>query len=251
MREPLESALAPRERDVLILVARGLTNQEIAERIKTSTSRVKTAIYRACAKLKTTNRIEAVFVAIRRGMLTVHEIFSIDELADMLSSLKPETVEAIAKLLRHSPHNDSLPMPRENDSQTARTQDTILTRRERDVLALVARGLTNQEIAEHLCTSVSTVRSFLYQACAKLEARNREQAFILAIKKRAIKVSDVFTLSELVEMLSSVEPEIIEQVAHLLRQRLQHEHFSSVNSQILHPQENQTKVEQKIILKLT
>lgn len=249
MRESLESALTPRERDVLIFVARGLTNQEIAEQLRTSTGRVKTAIYRACARLEATNRIEAVFVAILRGMLTVHEIFSIDELADMLSSLKPETVEAIAKLLRHSPHNDSLPIPSENDSQKARTQDTILTRRERDVLALVARGLTNQEIAEKLCTSVSTVRSFLYQACAKLEARNREQAFILAIRKRAIRVSDVFSLGELVELLASVEPEIIEKIAQLLRQRLQHEQLPSASSQIL-PPINQTKVEQEIILKL-
>ena len=223
MRGTLESALNPRERDVLILVARGLTNQEIAEQIRTSKGRVKTAIYRACARLEATNRIEAVFVAIRRGMLTVHEIFSTDELADMLSSLKPETVEAIAKLLRHNLDNDSLPIPSENDSQNAKSQDTILTQRERDVLALVARGLTNQEIAEQLCTSVSTVRSFLYQACAKLEARNREQAFIQAIKKRAIRINDVFSLGEVVELLSSVEPEIIEQVAQLLRQKLRHE----------------------------
>ena len=241
MRGTLESALTPRERAVLVLVARGLTNQEIAEQIRTSTGKVKTAIYRACARLEATNRIEAVFVAIRRGMLTVHEIFSIDELADMLSSLKPETVEAIAKLLRHNPHNDSLSTQSENDPQNAKRHDTILTQRERDVLALVARGLTNQEIAEQLCTSVSTVRSFLYQACAKLEARNREQAFILAIKKRAVRVSDVFTLGELVELLSSVKPEIIEQVAQLLRQRLSTSAFPQVDNRFPLPK-NQIKV---------
>ena len=241
MRGTPESALTPKERAVLVLVARGLTNQEIAEQIRTSTGKVKTAIYRACARLEATNRIEAVFVAIRRGMLTVHEIFSIDELADMLSSLKPETVEAIAKLLRHNPHNDSLSTQSENDPQNAKRHDTILTQRERDVLALVARGLTNQEIAEHLCTSVSTVRSFLYQACAKLEARNREQAFILAIKKRAIRVSDVFSLGELVELLASVEPGIIEQVAQLLRQRLSTSAFPQVDNRFPLPK-NQIKV---------
>jgi DNA-binding NarL/FixJ family response regulator len=241
MRGTPESALTPKERAVLVLVARGLTNQEIAQQIRTSTGKVKTAMYRACARLEATNRIEAVFVAIRRGMLTVHEIFSIDELADMLSSLKPETVEAIAKLLRHNPHNDSLSTQSENDPQNVKRPDTILTQRERDVLALVARGLTNQEIAEQLCTSVSTVRSFLYQACAKLEARNREQAFILAIKKRAIRVSDVFSLGELVELLASVEPEIIEQVAQLLRQRLSTSAFPQVDNRFPLPK-NQIKV---------
>jgi DNA-binding NarL/FixJ family response regulator len=241
MRGTTESALTTRERAVLVLVARGLTNQEIAEQIRTSTGKVKTAIYRACARLEATNRIEAVFVAIRRGMLTVHEIFSIDELADMLSSLKPETIEAIAKLLRHNLHDDSLSTQSENDPQNVKRHDTILTQRERDVLALVARGLTNQEIAEQLCTSVSTVRSFLYQACAKLEARNREQAFILAIKKRAIRVSDVFSLGELVELLASVEPEIIEQVAQLLRQRLSTSAFPQVDNRFPLPK-NQIKV---------
>jgi len=241
MRGTPESALTPKERAVLVLVARGLTNQEIAQQIITSTGKVKTAMYRACARLEATNRIEAVFVAIRRGMLTVHEIFSIDELADMLSSLKPETIEAIAKLLRHNLHDDSLSAQSENDPQNVKRHDTILTQRERDVLALVARGLTNQEIAEQLCTSVSTVRSFLYQACAKLEARNREQAFILAIKKRAIRVSDVFSLGELVELLASVEPEIIEQVAQLLRQRLSASAFPQVDNRFPLPK-NQIKV---------
>jgi uncharacterized spore protein YtfJ len=61
-----------------------------------------------------------------------------------------------------------------------------------------------------------------------LEAPNREQAFILAIKKNAIKVSEVFSLGELVELLASVEPEVIEKIAQLLRQRLQREHLPSL-----------------------
>src|SRR4030042_42322 len=99
MRGTPESALTPKERAVLVLVARGLTNQEIAEQIRTSTGKVKTAIYRACARLEATNRIEAVFVAIRRGMLTVHEIFSIDELADNLSFLKTANARGAAQHL--------------------------------------------------------------------------------------------------------------------------------------------------------
>jgi len=224
-----DAILTKWEQDVLIQVARGMTNEEIAELLHTSAIRVKGLIHQACVKLAAHNRVEAVFKAIRQKILTVDEIFSIDELADLLSSLRPETIEAIAKLSRHNPSGNPLAAVSEDDPQQRRKQSTILTQRERDVLALVARGLSNREIAEQLYTSVSTVRSFLYQVCTKLEAPNREQAFILAVKKRAIKVSEVFSLGELVELLASVKPEVIEKIALLLRQRLQQEHLASIS----------------------
>lgn len=217
------------ERNVLVLVARGMTNEEIAQRLCTSSNKVKTLIHQSCIKLEAHNRVEAVFRAIRQKALTVDEIFSLDEMADLLSSLSPETIEAIAKLLRHNPSSNTIITVNESDPQQRREQSTVLTQRERDVLALVARGLSNQEIAAQLYTSVSTVRSFLYQVCTKLEAPNREQAFILAVKKKAITVSEVFSLGELVELLASVKPEVIEKIAHLLRQRFQHEQLPSVS----------------------
>jgi DNA-binding CsgD family transcriptional regulator len=224
-----DTILTKGERDVLVLVARGLTNEEIADRLQMSTNKVKTFLHQACVKLEAHNRVEAVFRAIRQKILTVDEIFSVDELVDLLSSLRPETIEAIARLLRHNPSGNPPTTVSESDPQQRRRQSTILTRRERDVLALVARGLSNQEIAEQLYTSVSTVRSFLYQVCTKLEAPNREQAFILAVKKKAIRVSEVFSLGELVELLASVKPEVIEKIAQLLRQRFRHEHLPSVS----------------------
>ena len=224
-----DTILTRGERDALVLVARGMTNEEIAEGLHISTNKVKTLMHQACVKLEAHNRVEAVFRAIRHKILTVDKIFSLDELADLLSSLSPETIEAIARLLRHSPSGNPLTTVSENDPQQKRKRSTILTQRERDVLALVARGLSNREIAEQLYTSVSTVRSFLYQVCTKLEAPNREQAFILAVKKKAITVSEVFSLGELVELLASVEPEVIEKTAQLLRQRFQPEHLPSVS----------------------
>lgn len=224
-----DAILTKGELDVLIQVARGMTNGEISERLHISAIRVKGLIHQACVKLEAHNRVEAVFRAIRQRILTVDKIFSLDELTDLLSSLSPETVEAIAKLSRHRMFSNLPAAASEDNPQQKRKQGTILTQRERDVLALVARGLSNREIAEQLYTSVSTVRSFLYQVCTKLEAPNREQAFILAIKKKAIKVSEVFSLGDLVELLASVEPEVIEKIAQLIRQRLQHEHFASVS----------------------
>ena len=224
-----DTILTKGERAALILVARGLTNDEISERLFTSTNKVKAIIHQTCVKLDAHNRVEAVFRAIKQKILTVDEIFSVDELADLLSSLRPETIEAIARLLRHNPSGNPPTTVSESDPQPRRRQSTILTQRERDVLALVARGLSNQEIAEQLYTSVSTVRSFLYKVCTKLEAPNREQAFILAAKKKAIRVSEVFSLGELVELLASVKPEVIEEIAQLLRQRFRHKHLPTVS----------------------
>jgi DNA-binding CsgD family transcriptional regulator len=100
------------------------------------------------------------------------------------------------------------------------SESTILTQRERDVLVLVARGLTNREIADALCTSLSAVKVFLHQACVKLGARNRAQAVILAMRHGAIDTQAVYSLEELADLLASVGPDDLETVAELLRQRL-------------------------------
>jgi DNA-binding CsgD family transcriptional regulator len=101
------------------------------------------------------------------------------------------------------------------------SEDTKLTQREREVLALVARGLTNQEIAQQLFISTYAVKISLHQACVKLGARNRAQAVIFAFKKRAIDTKDAFSLEEVADLLASLGPEAIETIAELVKQRLE------------------------------
>ena len=55
-----------------------------------------------------------------------------------------------------------------------------LTERERDVLALLARGDNNTEIASHLTLSVKTVRNHVSNIFSKLQVASRAQAIIRA-----------------------------------------------------------------------
>ncbi|WP_106616270.1 response regulator transcription factor [Saccharothrix carnea] len=55
-----------------------------------------------------------------------------------------------------------------------------LTAREREILALVAAGMSNDEIAEHLVISPATSRTHVSRVMTKLGARDRAQLVVLA-----------------------------------------------------------------------
>ncbi|MFF4118237.1 response regulator [Streptomyces sp. NPDC001714] len=55
-----------------------------------------------------------------------------------------------------------------------------LTEREREIFVAIAQGWTNGEIAERLVLSESTVKTYVGRVLAKLRARDRVQAVILA-----------------------------------------------------------------------
>ena len=57
-----------------------------------------------------------------------------------------------------------------------KSEEVQLTRREREVLAWVARGMTNSEIAQHLWLAPSTVRKHLENVYAKLGVNTRTAA---------------------------------------------------------------------------
>jgi ATP/maltotriose-dependent transcriptional regulator MalT len=67
--EPLQEAISPRERDVLKLVAQGLSNQEIAQALVLSVGTVKRHLSNIFAKLHAHNRLQAVVQARQLGML--------------------------------------------------------------------------------------------------------------------------------------------------------------------------------------
>ena len=61
-----------------------------------------------------------------------------------------------------------------------------LTAREREVMGLVAIGLTNQEIAERLVVTTATAKTHVSRAMRKLHARHRAQLVTLAYQARLV-----------------------------------------------------------------
>jgi DNA-binding NarL/FixJ family response regulator len=62
----------------------------------------------------------------------------------------------------------------------------VLTDREREVLALVGGGLSNEEIAAELYISVATARTHVSRAMTKLHARDRAQLVVAAYESRLV-----------------------------------------------------------------
>ena len=66
--------------------------------------------------------------------------------------------------------------------------ETALSPREVDVLAWVAKGASNKEIARHLHLSEATVKSHLLHIFSKLGVNDRTQAVTLAVQKGIIEL---------------------------------------------------------------
>ena len=73
-----------------------------------------------------------------------------------------------------------------NSLNTSSSENNSLTKREREILTLVAAGKSNQQIAETLFITPGTVRVHIHAILQKLEVRDRTQAAIVAIQKGLI-----------------------------------------------------------------
>ena len=121
---------------------------------------------------------DTVFAAIKAGALGY-----------LLKDSSPhELIEAIRNVhaRRSSLHPDiALKLIQEINKPSANLPLTEepLTEREVDVLRLVARGLSNQDIADQLVVSERTVRTHISNILGKLHLANRTQAALYALRQ--------------------------------------------------------------------
>ena len=66
----------------------------------------------------------------------------------------------------------------------------VLTDREREMVTLVAHGLSNEDIAEGLHLSPLTVKTHINRAMSKLQARDRAQLVVLAYQTGLVRAGD-------------------------------------------------------------
>ncbi|HWJ43440.1 MAG TPA: response regulator transcription factor [Solirubrobacterales bacterium] len=96
----------------------------------------------------------------------------------------PALVEALRKVWRGGRYFDPrFSSQAAEDAAPARA----LSGREAEILALLARGLTGEEIAQRLVLSPETIRTHVRNAMGKLEARTRTEAVVKALERGEIQ----------------------------------------------------------------
>ena len=128
--------------------------------------------------LTTFERDEYVFEALRAGASgfllkntpPAGLLEAVRTVADGGALLSPSVTRTLIQEFTQVAPRDLTPHP----------QVDALTLREREIVALVAQGLNNQEIAERLVLSPATARTHVSRAMIKLGARDRAQLVVFA-----------------------------------------------------------------------
>jgi len=113
---------------------------------------------------------------VRKGATTQETLGAVRKVLEGESSLDQELATQLLKRLME----DAKPEPngRVNNESLAE----LLSAREGEVLGLVARGYTNQQIARKLLISVSTVKKHVRNVISKLGVSDRTQAAVRAVE---------------------------------------------------------------------
>lgn len=139
---------------------------------------------------------------VRVVMLTMHadqEVLSSAIRAGASGYLvKDCTTEELAAAIRDAVSGETVLSPqlaasmleevRRLDRRDSRDQERVITKREEEVLQLIADGCSTSEVAERLFISQKTVKNHLASIYQKLDARDRTQAVIQAVRMGIIKL---------------------------------------------------------------
>ncbi|KAF3885346.1 MULTISPECIES: response regulator [Nostocales] len=93
--------------------------------------------------------------------------------------LAPEIAQKVGRMLKPNVASPEIPASEVNSPP-------ILSNREREILKLIAKGYSNQEIAAELYLSLGTVKSYVRMILNKLSVDDRVQAAALAVREGLI-----------------------------------------------------------------
>jgi len=143
-----------------------------------------------------TRRLLAAKSEMRVVMLTMHidrEVFdSALKVGAVGYVTKDSSISEVVEAIRLAANGDRPMSPRLAEAllhEARRDHDAIISAREEEVLQLVADGLGTNEIAERLFISHRTVKNHLASIYEKLNARDRTQAVLMAVKMGIVKLT--------------------------------------------------------------
>jgi NarL family two-component system response regulator LiaR len=111
--------------------------------------------------------------------------------------LKDVSAEDLAKAIRAASRGEATLHPQvaarlmsEVGGERREPGVDALTEREMEVLTLIARGMSNREIAQALVVAEKTVKSHVSNILSKLHLADRTQAAIYALRQRIVPLDD-------------------------------------------------------------
>ena len=108
--------------------------------------------------------------------------------------LKNVSINELAATIRRAYHGQSTLAPEAAHVLMNRTvgpqrESITLTHRERDILHLMVKGMSNPEIASHLTISRSTVKNHVSNILAKIGASTRTEAVVITLEHNLLNTS--------------------------------------------------------------
>ena len=148
--------------------------------------------------IEATRRLMAADARQRVVILTMHIDRDVIERAMKAGAVgymtKDSTVKEVVMAVKLAANGDRILSPRLAEvmlaeATTVEEPESILSHREEELLQLIADGLATSEVAERMYISQKTVKNHLASIYDKLQARDRTQAVLTAVKMGIVKLT--------------------------------------------------------------